>query len=140
MCFIVPHLPEIPLRIFSDPLGIPAAFWYFLAEHSSRINPPLDENIEGPGGEDHVVVSNPQLLTYKTSLVACRIQPYSLVIYYITMLNSQKCVLCGKNITSSQLQLPSNQGVKVEAFARAHTHIHTHTRAKEGGNRRELPM
>ncbi|CAN0378829.1 unnamed protein product, partial [Ascophyllum nodosum] len=37
------------------PLGIPAAFWYFLLRQRSRLNPPTDKNLEDQRGLDYVV-------------------------------------------------------------------------------------
>ncbi|CAM9140361.1 unnamed protein product [Ectocarpus sp. 12 AP-2014] len=37
------------------PLGIPAAFWYFLRRQRSRINPPTDKGLKDQRGRKHVV-------------------------------------------------------------------------------------
>lgn len=42
--------------VWSDPLGILAAFCYFLIQQRSRINPPTDKELERLRGEQHVVV------------------------------------------------------------------------------------
>lgn len=45
-----------PFRAATDPLGIPAAFFYFLALQGSRINPPTDKSLKKCRGAEHVVV------------------------------------------------------------------------------------
>ncbi|CAN0330304.1 unnamed protein product [Ascophyllum nodosum] len=42
------------IMIFVYPLGIPAAFWYFLARQKSSINPIIDEDEKDQRGADHV--------------------------------------------------------------------------------------
>ena len=45
----------VPRR--TDPLGIPAVFWFFLAKYKTRIDPPIDKDAEDQGNADRLVVS-----------------------------------------------------------------------------------
>ena len=52
----LPSFVNVVLRR-SDPLGIPAVFWCFLAKYKKRIDPLIDKDVEDQGNVDRLMVS-----------------------------------------------------------------------------------